>query len=113
MALESCMGLRKSPGLARSSAFFACHNGATDEWLKSGPVSMALFQPFRALGLITDAVPFAVQRRGTQTFVTVSVGKAWQVRDRLAACMPWRGCSRCMHDDALIGCIFTPLTALL
>lgn len=40
----------------------------------------ALFQPFRALGYITDDVPFAVQRRGNQTFVTVSVGKAWQVR---------------------------------
>ncbi len=39
----------------------------------------ALFQPFRALGYITDDVPFAVQRRGAQTFVTVSVGKAWQV----------------------------------
>lgn len=42
---------------------------------------MALFQPFRALGLITDAVPFAVQRRGAATFVTVSVGKAWQVSE--------------------------------
>lgn len=40
---------------------------------------MALFSPFRALGYITDSVPFAVQRRGTATFVTVSVGKAWQV----------------------------------
>jgi U3 small nucleolar RNA-associated protein 21 len=40
----------------------------------------ALFQPFRALGYISDDVPFAVQRRGKETFVTVSVGKAWQVR---------------------------------
>ena len=39
----------------------------------------ALFQPFRALGYISDDVPFAVQRRGKETFVTVSVGKAWQV----------------------------------
>lgn len=38
-----------------------------------------LFQPFRALGYISDDVPFAVQRRGKETFVTVSVGKAWQV----------------------------------
>jgi hypothetical protein len=38
-----------------------------------------LFQPFRALGYITDNVPFAVQRRGKETYVTVSVGKAWQV----------------------------------
>jgi U3 small nucleolar RNA-associated protein 21 len=40
----------------------------------------ALFQPFRALGYITADVKFAVQRRGAQTFVTVSVGKAWQAR---------------------------------
>ncbi len=39
----------------------------------------ALFRPFRALGYITDSVPFAVQRRGKETYVTVSVGKAWQV----------------------------------
>lgn len=38
-----------------------------------------LFQPFRALGYISDDVPFAIQRRGKETFVTVSVGKAWQV----------------------------------
>ena len=39
-----------------------------------------LFRPFRALGYITDDVPFAVQRRGKETFATVSVGKAWQVK---------------------------------
>ena len=38
-----------------------------------------LFRPFRALGHISDDVPFAVQRRGKESFVTVSVGKAWQV----------------------------------
>ncbi|PNH10160.1 WD repeat domain-containing protein [Tetrabaena socialis] len=38
-----------------------------------------LFKPFRALGYITDNVPFAVNRRGKETFVTVSVGKAWQI----------------------------------
>ncbi|GAX75096.1 hypothetical protein CEUSTIGMA_g2540.t1 [Chlamydomonas eustigma] len=38
-----------------------------------------LFKPFRALGYITDNVPFAVQRRGKETFVTVSVGRTWQV----------------------------------
>lgn len=53
-------------------------------------MSGALFQPFRALGLIADDVPFAVQRRGTATFVTVSTGKAWQVRERPSAyaCVP-------------------------
>ena len=40
----------------------------------------ALFTPFRALGYITDGTAVAVQRRGKDTFVTVSVGKAWQVQ---------------------------------
>ena len=38
-----------------------------------------LFAPFRALGYITEDVPFAVQRRGKEAYVTVSVGKCWQV----------------------------------
>lgn len=38
-----------------------------------------LFAPFRALGYITEDVPFVVQRRGKEAFVTVSVGKCWQV----------------------------------
>eukprot|EP00227_Mantoniella_beaufortii_P021354 CAMPEP_0197584758 /NCGR_PEP_ID=MMETSP1326-20131121/7269_1 /TAXON_ID=1155430 /ORGANISM="Genus nov. species nov., Strain RCC2288" /LENGTH=564 /DNA_ID=CAMNT_0043149171 /DNA_START=207 /DNA_END=1898 /DNA_ORIENTATION=+ len=39
----------------------------------------SLFYPFRALGYITEGVPFAMQRRGTETFVTVSAGRAWQI----------------------------------
>ena len=39
----------------------------------------ALFHPFRALGYVTAGVPFAVQRRGRNTFLTVSAGKAWQI----------------------------------
>ena len=38
-----------------------------------------LFLPFRALGYITEDVPFATQRLGRETFVTVSVGNTWQV----------------------------------
>ena len=38
-----------------------------------------LFEAFRALGHITEATPFATQRRGKESFVTVSVGSAWQV----------------------------------
>eukprot|EP00878_Enallax_costatus_P024559 GHUV01026213.1.p1 GENE.GHUV01026213.1~~GHUV01026213.1.p1 ORF type:complete len:180 (+),score=25.08 GHUV01026213.1:276-815(+) len=41
----------------------------------SGP----LFKPFRALGYITEDVPFAVQRRGKETYVVVSVGRTWQI----------------------------------
>eukprot|EP00899_Mesostigma_viride_P001417 jgi/Mesvir1/11276/Mv01072-RA.2 len=39
----------------------------------------SLFQPYRAQGYISDAVPFFVQRRGRDTFLIVSVGKAWQI----------------------------------
>jgi hypothetical protein len=46
-------------------------------------MSAPLFLPFRALGYITDDVPFAVQRRGKENFVTVSVGKAWQVGKKI------------------------------
>lgn len=40
---------------------------------------MGIFEPFRAIGYITTHVPFSVQRLGTETFVTVSVGKAFQI----------------------------------
>ncbi|GFP84289.1 U3 small nucleolar RNA-associated protein 21 homolog [Phtheirospermum japonicum] len=40
---------------------------------------MGIFEPFRAIGYITSHVPFSVQRLGTETFVTVSVGKAFQI----------------------------------
>ncbi|XP_042436738.1 WD repeat-containing protein 36-like isoform X1 [Zingiber officinale] len=39
---------------------------------------MGIFEPYRAIGYITTNVPFSVQRLGTETFVTVSVGKAWR-----------------------------------
>jgi hypothetical protein len=42
-------------------------------------VRLGIFEPFRALGYITDNVPFVVQRRGIETFVTVSVGKSFQI----------------------------------
>ena len=41
----------------------------------------ALFYPFRALGYITERARFAVNRRGTETFVTVSAGRAFQIYD--------------------------------
>ncbi|KAK9671649.1 hypothetical protein RND81_12G045000 [Saponaria officinalis] len=40
---------------------------------------MGIFEAFRAIGYITTSVPFSVQRLGTETFVTVSVGNAWQI----------------------------------
>lgn len=46
-----------------------------------------LFSPYRALGYITDSTPFAVQRRGKETYVTVSVGKTWQVGAAAGVCV--------------------------
>ncbi|KAL0377173.1 UNVERIFIED_CONTAM: hypothetical protein Scaly_0834900 [Sesamum calycinum] len=40
---------------------------------------MGIFEPFRALGCITTQVPVSVQLLGTETFVTVSIGKAFQI----------------------------------
>ncbi|GAV59734.1 WD40 domain-containing protein/Utp21 domain-containing protein [Cephalotus follicularis] len=40
---------------------------------------MGIFEPYRVIGYITSTVPFSVQRLGTETFVTVTVGKAFQV----------------------------------
>eukprot|EP00889_Picochlorum_renovo_P002478 jgi/Picre1/29508/NNA_004894.t1 len=40
---------------------------------------MALFVPFRALGLVTEDAPFVTQRRGKETFITLSVGDSWQI----------------------------------
>ncbi|KAK6916926.1 WD40 repeat [Dillenia turbinata] len=42
---------------------------------------MGIFEPYRAIGYITSGVPFSVQKLGTETFVTVSVGKSWQIYD--------------------------------
>ena len=58
---------------------------------------MSLFLPFRALGYITDDVPFAVQRRGKETFITVSVGKAWQVRMHPLLYALYSADHMCMH----------------
>ncbi|GMH45573.1 hypothetical protein BSKO_13530 [Bryopsis sp. KO-2023] len=38
----------------------------------------ALFKPYRALGYISDPVPFVVRKTGTDFYVITSVGKAWQ-----------------------------------
>lgn len=43
--------------------------------------SSRLFQPYRAVGLVTEDVPFALTTLGPKNFVTVSIGKAFQVYD--------------------------------
>lgn len=44
---------------------------------RSKRMAMGIFEPYRAIGCITTNVPVSVKRLGTETFVTVSVGKAW------------------------------------
>lgn len=40
---------------------------------------MALFEPYRCIGLVCDEVAPAVNQLGKETFLTVSIGKAFQV----------------------------------
>lgn len=69
---------------------------------------MGIFEPFRAIGYITNNVPFSVQRLGTETFVTVSVGKAWQIYNVIVT--PYRhSCSNSGFLENVLGkkaCVF-------
>ena len=38
-----------------------------------------IFRPYRALGLVTDSTPFALQHVDGETFVTLSLGKSFQL----------------------------------
>lgn len=40
-----------------------------------------LFYPFRALGAVTDGLPFVLNRRGDECFLTVSIDRAFQVQE--------------------------------
>lgn len=40
----------------------------------------ALFEPYRSIGLITDALPFAHAKIGTENFIMTITGKSYQVR---------------------------------
>lgn len=41
--------------------------------------SSALFVPYRTLGLVCDGLQQCVQHLGTETFLTTSIGHAFQV----------------------------------
>ena len=45
----------------------------------TGLKASRLFSPLRALGLVTNSVPVAIQARGSDHFVTTSVGDAYHV----------------------------------
>ncbi|ORY08146.1 Utp21-domain-containing protein [Basidiobolus meristosporus CBS 931.73] len=40
-----------------------------------------IFQPFRAIGYITNDLPFCIQSRGQAFFLTTSIGKTFQIYD--------------------------------
>ena len=42
----------------------------------------ALYSPYKAVGYVTDGNPFCINRLGEDTFLTTSVGKAFQVWQR-------------------------------
>lgn len=49
--------------------------------------SSLLFQPYRAVGYIASHIPFALQTRGNEHFVTTIVGHAYHVYN-VSSC--WR-----------------------
>jgi hypothetical protein len=38
-----------------------------------------IFHPFRVLGLITDEIPFILQQRALESYITVCTGKSYQI----------------------------------
>ena len=53
---------------------------------------MSLYTPYKAVGIVTDGKPFAVNQLGTETFLTVSIGSVFQVyrADKLTVCLVGR-----------------------
>lgn len=41
--------------------------------------SSQIFRPFRSLGIVTNEVPFHLQRASVESYVTLSTGKSYQV----------------------------------
>lgn len=42
-------------------------------------MTTALYYPYKAVGYVTDGNPFCVNRLGDETFLSVSIGKSFQV----------------------------------
>lgn len=53
-----------------------------------------LFEPYRTIGIVTDGIPMAFKKLGSESFITVAIGRAWQVfsceKLRLALVAPQR-----------------------
>jgi hypothetical protein len=82
------------------------------------PVRSQLFQPFRAVGFVVDDVPIHVKRlvrsalrrapvahvcaQGSENFITVSIGRAWQVFNVSRAARSSCAVSRAAHLTAAL-----------
>lgn len=55
-----------------------------EDWAMATPAAATttasrLYYPFRALGAVTDGLPFVLNRRGDECFLAVSIDRAFQV----------------------------------
>ncbi|CAG8455276.1 13892_t:CDS:10 [Ambispora leptoticha] len=53
----------------------------TADSLPGKPIKPRIFQPFRAIGYVTNDVPFTLQGRGTAFFLTTCVGNSFHIYD--------------------------------
>ena len=63
---------------SRSDAGASSDAGAVAVQRRSGTHASLLFEPFRAIGVVADDNRAVTHRLGEHTFVTASIGKAWQ-----------------------------------
>ena len=70
---------RDEDSVARGRKRIDQPNLMADHVSSSGSANPPLLVPYRAVGLVSDGVPFAVSQLGTETFVTTAVGRAFQV----------------------------------
>lgn len=49
----------------------------------------SLYSPYRAIGYVCDGNPFTINRLGEEIFITVTIGKCFQIfrLDKLVACL--------------------------
>lgn len=62
-----------------------------------------IYMPYKAVGYVTDGKPFVINRLGEETFITTSIGNAFQVYkfNKLQVCLV----SQSIPDDETITCL--------
>eukprot|EP00605_Chrysophyceae_sp_TOSAG23-4_P002689 GSChrysophyteH1.ASY1.ANO1.2966.1 assembled CDS len=67
---------------------------------------MSLYTPYKAVGIVTDGKPFAVNQLGTETFLTVTIGSVFQVyrTDKLTVSLVGRQTPGAVNIAALAVC---------